>query len=83
VKETAVQVINRHPLKALSCRTTKLSCRRRDDNRNPTTYFTAVSCSAWFGIKPLLMIYDLFTNTNTFKPQFELDAFDTNTSSLK
>jgi hypothetical protein len=48
-----------------------------------TTSFTAVSCSDWFGIKPLLDRYDLFTNTNTFKPQFELNAFDTNTWSLQ
>jgi hypothetical protein len=42
---------------------------------NPTTYFTAVSCSDWFGIKPPRVLYALFTNTNTFKPQFGLDAF--------
>jgi hypothetical protein len=35
----------------------------------PTTYFTAVSCSDWFGLMPPLDKYVLFTNTNTFKPQ--------------
>jgi hypothetical protein len=37
----------------------------------PTTYFTAVSCSDWFGLMPPLDRYVLLTNTNTFKPQFE------------
>jgi hypothetical protein len=30
--------------------------------RNPTTYFTAVSCSDWFGLKPLQVLYVLLTD---------------------
>jgi hypothetical protein len=51
-----------------------------------TTLFTAVSCSDWFGLKPLQVLYVLLTNTNTFKPQFDLTAFNasyTNTLSLQ
>jgi hypothetical protein len=49
------------------------------------TNFTAVSCSDWFGLKPLQVLYALLTtnNTNTFKPQFDLSVFDTNTMSLQ
>jgi hypothetical protein len=30
--------------------------------RDPTTLFTAVSCSDWFGLKPLHVLYALLTD---------------------
>jgi hypothetical protein len=48
-----------------------------------TTSFTAVSCSDWFGLKTLLDKYALLSNTNSFKPQFELNAFYADTLFLQ